>query len=182
MLCQKCKTNQDNTHIKQIINGKLTEMDLCSECAAKMGFKTSIDPFPNIADMMSSFLGMPSMNALAKEVKCEGCGATFSQISKSGKVGCAKCYDTFYERLLPSIKRIHGNTVHTGKRLRTARLESGQAAKDIPVKAEKTELETLQTQLQEAIKTQAFEQAAALRDRINAIKARIDSKKSEGEA
>lgn len=177
MLCQKCNTNQANTHIKQMINGKYTEMDLCSDCAAKMGFKASFSPFPDIADMMSGFLGMPTMSALANEIKCEGCGATFSQISKSGKVGCAKCYETFYDRLLPSIKRIHGNTVHTGKRLRTARLNSGSTAQKESAVEEKTELETLQEQLRSAVKAQEFEQAAALRDRINAIKAR-----QEGEA
>ena len=37
MLCQHCKKNQANTHIKRVINGEKTEMDLCSECAAKLG-------------------------------------------------------------------------------------------------------------------------------------------------
>ncbi len=179
MLCQKCKKNQANTHVKQIINGKLTEMDLCSDCAAKMGFTTSFGSFPNIADMMSGFLGMPTMNALADEVKCGGCGATFSQISKSGKVGCAKCYETFYDRLLPSIKRIHGNTVHTGKRLRTARLKSGEGETPAAVREDKSELETLQEQLRSAVNAQEFEQAAALRDRINELKFRSKNEKND---
>ena len=111
---------------------------------------------------------MPSMTALAREEKCPGCGATFSQISKSGRVGCAKCYDTFFDRLLPTIKRIHGNTVHTGKRLRTARLESGSDNE----KSENTnEIERLSEQLAKAVRDQEFEQAAQLRDRINALKA-----------
>ena len=171
MKCQNCKTRQANTHIKQVINGELTEMDLCQECASKLGFDTSFGSFLDIGSMMSGFLGMPaapSMSALAREEKCPGCGAVFSQISKSGRVGCAKCYDTFYERLLPTIKRIHGNTVHTGKRLRTARLESG-GKKTVEDKAE--QIKTLTEQLSAAVKNQEFEQAAQLRDRINELKA-----------
>ena len=179
MLCQSCKNKQATTHIKTVINGELTEMDLCQECASKLGYDNAFGDFLDIGSMMSGFLGMPmpTISALAREAKCPGCGATFSQITKSGRVGCAKCYDTFYDRLLPMIKRIHGNTVHTGKRLRTARLESGKT-ETAPVqtesKAEKkpTELEQLSEKLAAAIKSQEFEQAAQLRDRINEIKAR----------
>lgn len=176
MLCQKCKNKQANTHIKQVINGELTEMDLCSDCAAKLGFDSGFGGFLDLGSMMSGFLGMPAsagMTALAREEKCPGCGATFSQISKSGKVGCAKCYDTFYDRLLPTIKRIHGNTVHTGKRLRTARLESGSAKKT--ENNVENELESLGRQLSAAVKNQEFEQAAQLRDRINELKAKGES-------
>lgn len=153
-------------------------MDLCSECAAKLGLEESFTDFLNLGSMMSSFLGAPMSTALAREEKCPGCGATYSQISKSGKVGCARCYDTFFDRLLPTIKRIHGNTVHTGKRLRTARLQSGEQPKDESVRPQQTEesvdkkIERLTKQLEKAVKTQEFEQAAQLRDSINELKAK----------
>ena len=38
MLCQNCGKNPATTHIKTIVNGKLTEYDLCSECAREMGY------------------------------------------------------------------------------------------------------------------------------------------------
>ena len=168
MLCQNCKTRQANTHIRQVINGELTELDLCPECAAKLGYENAFSDFLDLGSMMSGFLGMPTVSALAREDKCPGCGATFSQITKSGKVGCAKCYDVFFERLLPTIKRIHGNTVHTGKRLRTARLQSGSSKEQD--EDSRTERETLSEKLQAAVKAQEFEQAAKLRDRINELK------------
>ena len=34
MLCDKCKTNQATVHIRQNINGKVREYDLCDKCAA----------------------------------------------------------------------------------------------------------------------------------------------------
>ncbi len=181
MLCQSCKNKQANTHIKTIVNGELTEMNLCSECAAKMGYGNVFDSFFDIGSLMSGFMGEPSTTALAPERKCPNCGITFAQISKGGRVGCAKCYDVFYDRLLPSIKRIHGNTVHTGKKLRKPQLQSGietSAAVHIDHEKEKpSELQTLEAKLKTAVSNQEFEQAAQLRDRIKELK----SQKGENE-
>ena len=46
---------------------------------------------------------------------CPVCGASLSDISDTGKVGCADCYKTFLNQLMPSIQRMHGNTHHIGK-------------------------------------------------------------------
>ncbi len=171
MLCQSCKNKQANTHIKTIINGELTEMNLCSECAAKMGYGNVFNEFFDIGSLMSGFMGEAMTSALAPETKCPGCGITFAQISKGGRVGCAKCYEIYYDRLLPSIKRIHGNTIHTGKKLRKPQLQSG-----IPEKEDKTDnkvsgIKTLEYKLKTAIEHQEFEEAAKLRDKIRDLKA-----------
>ncbi len=169
MLCQSCKKNQATTHIKNIVNGELTEMHLCSECAAKQGYSNVFDHMFDIGSFMSGFMGEPSF-ALATEKHCPNCGITFSQITKSGRVGCAKCYDVFYDRLIPSIKRIHGNTFHTGKRLRKPQLKSGENHTINAEVSQKSELERLSSELQNAVKNQEFEKAAQLRDKINALK------------
>ncbi len=171
MLCQSCQKNQATTHIKNIVNGELTEKHLCSECAANQGYGNVFDHMFDIGSFMSGFMGEPSF-ALAAEKRCPNCGITFSQITKGGRVGCARCYDTFYDRLIPSIKRIHGNTYHTGKRLKKPELESGEKNVKADVKTPpKSELETLNEELKSAVKSQEFERAAQLRDRINALKA-----------
>ena len=169
MLCQSCKKNQATTHIKNIVNGELTEMHLCSECAAKQGYSNVFDHMFDIGSFMSGFMGEPSF-ALATEKHCPNCGITFSQITKSGRVGCAKCYDVFYDRLIPSIKRIHGNTFHTGKRLRKPQLKSGENHTINAEVSQKSELERLSSERQNAVKNQEFEKAAQLRDKINALK------------
>ena len=93
------------------------------------------------------------------EVRCEGCGATFSDIVRTGKAGCAKCYETFYEQLLPSLQRIHGKTKHTGKVPQSA---SQQAKKN-------HHLAQLKEQLNQAVEAQDYEQAAKLRDEIQSL-------------
>ncbi len=169
MLCQSCQKKQANTHIKSVVNGELTEMVLCSDCAAKMGYGNVFSHMFDIGSLMSGFMGEPNTAALATEKRCPNCGITFSEISKSGRVGCAKCYDVFYERLLPSIKRIHGNTVHTGKKLHKPQLASGTESEN-KKQAKLNPIDELSKQLETAIANQEFEKAAQLRDKINELK------------
>lgn len=161
MLCQSCQKKQANTHIKSIVNGELTEIMLCSDCAEKMGYGNVFSHMFDIGSLMSGFMSEPTTSALAAEKRCPMCGSTFSSISKSGKVGCAKCYEVFYDRLLPSIKRIHGNTVHTGKRAASPAEENASTSID--------RINLLKEQLKTAVDNQEFEKAAELRDAIKQL-------------
>ena len=38
MLCQSCGKKTATTHIKTIVNGKLTEYHLCPDCAKQKGY------------------------------------------------------------------------------------------------------------------------------------------------
>lgn len=164
MKCQKCGTNNANTHVKTIINGEFKEYSLCSECAKKMGY-TNI--FGNMEDDFSSFLGSFFGNALparTQATRCDFCGSTYSDITKSGHVGCAKCYEIFGDQLLPSIRRIHGNTTHCGKNSAQSKSNPSQPSKEEKIKE-------LQEQLNTAIEEQNFEYAAELRDKIKEMEA-----------
>ena len=98
-----------------------------------------------------------------KEEKCPKCGYTFSDIAKSGKLGCADCYRKFYDKLLPSLQRIHGKIKHTGKQAMIP-VQANTEPKINPVAK-------LKEDLQKAIEEQNFEQAAVLRDRIKEMEA-----------
>lgn len=160
MLCQSCGQNQATTHIKTIVNGELAEVSLCRECAQKLGYSSFFGSFGMDFD---KFLGsLMGGNRVQKSKKrCECCGSTFEDIAKSGKVGCANCYDIFYDELLPSIQRIHGKTVHIGKLAKSAGNE---------VKIKST-IAKLKEELTAAIKEQEFEKAAKLRDEIKELEA-----------
>ena len=85
-------------------------------------------------------------------------------------VGCADCYEKFYDRLLPSIQRIHGRTKHVG------RVPYTEVPDEKKPEAKKKELSTeekiakLQEDMQKAIDCQNFEQAAVIRDEIKELK------------
>ena len=168
MKCQKCGANNANTHVKTIINGEFKEYDLCSECAKQMGY-TNV--FGSIEDEFSNFLGSFFGNVLparTQATRCEFCGSTYSDIAKSGHVGCANCYDVFGEQLLPSIRRMHGNTTHCGKN--SGRADSQKAAKPAEETKEQ-KIARLRSELDKAVKEQNFELAAELRDKIKGLEA-----------
>ena len=162
MLCQSCEKRQASTHIKTILNGELREFDLCPECAAKLGYGSFFNNFGfDIDKLFGSF--MDSNEGRKKTKRCNFCGSSFDEIAKTGKVGCAHCYEEFYDELLPSIRRIHGRTNHTGKLARSAGTE---------VKV-KNEIAKCKAELEQAIKTQEFEKAAELRDKIKELEKNI---------
>ncbi|MCR4925292.1 MAG: UvrB/UvrC motif-containing protein [Clostridiales bacterium] len=159
MLCQNCNKREATTHVKKIINAEESELHLCSECAAKLGYGNLFHNFGfSLGDIFGSFLNNSSA-LLGDELRCEKCGSSFNDIAHSGKVGCANCYKTFYDRLLPSLQRIHGKTFHSGK---MGSLASAEAIKE-------NKVEDLKSQLDAAVKEQNFELAATLRDEIKDI-------------
>ncbi|NLG92980.1 MAG: hypothetical protein GX485_05440 [Clostridiales bacterium] len=157
MLCESCGKNPVVTHVKRIINGKLTEYLLCAECAQRLGYGNLLTELGgNYGSLLGEFFGEFERTDL---VRCECCGASFNDIVRSGKVGCAECYRTFYDRLIPLIQRVHGNTKHRGK------MPGGSMIKTPP----QEQLSLMRRELREAIRTENFEQAANLRDRIKEL-------------
>ena len=157
MLCEKCGKNPATTYVKRTINGLTTEYHLCAACASGVG---GFD----LGSFWGSLFAEPSARPIADTLRCEGCGKTFREIVSSGKAGCPSCYVTFYDRLLPSVQRIHGKTGHVGK---------VPSALEESVSAEK-ELRQLRGQLNQAIAEQEYEKCAALRDRIRELEGGVD--------
>ena len=164
MLCQNCGKYEATTHVKRIINGESAEAHLCSDCAKALGYNDVFGGFGNtFTDLLGSFFGEPQTASLSsRTIRCEKCGNTFQDIVNNGKLGCADCYLTFYDKLLPSLQRIHGKTKHEGKNPTIIKTEVNTVVNPI---------EVLEDELQAAINEQNFEKAAELRDKINEMKA-----------
>ncbi|MBR6408600.1 MAG: UvrB/UvrC motif-containing protein [Clostridia bacterium] len=160
MLCEHCGKNVANTHVKRTINGKTYEAMLCPECAAEMGFGSLMGTI-NLGSLLgSTFTEALSGKRIAEnQIVCPQCGASFSDITQTGRVGCAKCYEIFYDRLVPSLQRIHGKTRHAGKLPSGAGIEAKR----------RNELDSLRQQLAQAVENQEYEKAAQLRDSIRGI-------------
>lgn len=164
MLCQNCGKNEATTHIKQIINGDMAESHLCSDCASHLGYSDMFSGFGiNLSGLFGGLLGdmMPSVSA-GKSPRCPKCGTSFEEIVRIGKVGCADCYRTFYDKLLPSIQRIHGKIKHSGKVTNSAPVEPAEETTE-------EKIEKLKAAMNEAVAKQEFETAAKIRDEIKAL-------------
>ncbi|MBQ2136054.1 MAG: UvrB/UvrC motif-containing protein [Clostridia bacterium] len=156
MLCEKCGKNNATTHIKSVVNGVVSEKNLCGYCAAKEGY--SGIAHNSLAGMLASMFG--DVTGFAPSVaakKCSVCGASFSDIAESGRVGCSECYKAFYEELLPYLKRVHGGTKHAGRVPNKAPLM---------VKPKEITVDDLRLKLNELVREEKFEEAAVIRDKI----------------
>lgn len=160
MLCQNCGKHEATTHIKRIVNGESTEAHLCADCAKSLGYSNVFSDFGfGFSDMLSSLFEPAAIGAFSNSVlRCEKCGSSFNDIVKSGKVGCSDCYETFYDKLMPSIERIHGRTRHEGK-----------IANGSPEQKKNAKVDELKEQLQAAVNLQDYETAAKLRDEIKEL-------------
>jgi len=158
MLCQICKSEEATVHIKEIINGKYTELHLCHRCAEERGLTESLlspgSVFANLMSGLADFVKSPLL--LQEEKKCPECGLPYTSIINKGKMGCASCYETFRDYIFPLLERIHGKATHRGKVPQRITTESRV----------KTKLYQLQRELEEAVKKEEYEKAAELRDKI----------------
>lgn len=167
MLCQKCGKRTATVHFKQVINGAAHEEYLCSECAnggaGIYSFEKGID------DLFGGlFAGSRAADTRTKK-SCPLCGATIRDISLSGKVGCAKCYEVFKNELKGTVTGIHGNVHHVGR-------APGNHAEE---RKRQAEIEELKRKQQKAVEEQNYELAAELRDKIKALSQRNDGKEAE---
>ena len=84
---------------------------------------------------------------------------TFAEFQKSGRLGCANCYAAFGENMRKMLGSIHGHTHHVGK-------VPGYLEEEVRAKQQ---IDDLRRQMDEAVRTEDFERAAELRDRIRAL-------------
>ena len=117
----------------------------------------------DLGNLLGGFIGNGSQSS--QITRCPTCGASFDEITQSGKIGCADCYHTFRSQLMPVIQRIHGTTHHKGKVPGGSALRiTGGQHQIMPV--QESPLEEKKRLLKQAIEKQDFEQAAVLRDEI----------------
>ena len=145
------------------------ETNLCDVCAQEenhIGFGEPKWMLQSIfADLFNQ--AIPGGKSLEKDkgtsVQCEQCGFTDTQFSKVGKLGCPKCYDLFENKLNPVLRRVHGNTRHTGK---IPKRTGGDIGK-------RKEIAELKQELKAAIDREEYEKAAVIRDKIRGLEDKL---------
>ncbi len=163
MICNKCNKNEATFFLEQNINGNITKIALCPECAKEYNDKT-FNPYSTFNLLGGLFQPLSVSKARNTEIKkCTLCASTFADISKNGRVGCAECYKVFKDELTPTVKRIHGNVKHVGRN--PGGLKRNGSNSDGKTEA----ISDLKRQLNEAVAREDYETAAILRDKIRGL-------------
>jgi protein arginine kinase activator len=160
MLCDECGQRPASVRITKVVNGQKAEMNLCEECAKVKGeFQLVLGPHVSITNMLSGLFGREPETSRGEIERCELCGMTFADFAKAGRLGCSACYARFEQRLDPVLRRIHGSHEHVG---RAPKRLFGHINL-------KREIEQLRQELDKAVKAEAYETAAVLRDKIREL-------------
>ncbi len=153
MKCNNCGKKEANIKYTENINGKKQELNLCYDCAEKLGvidFSNSFAPmFTSIFSTVPDFL---------EEVRCDSCGYTLDDYKRTGLFGCDHCYDVFEDSIDDILLKIHGKNRHVKN------LNSYTEKED-----KEDNVESLKRKLQDLIKEEKYEEAAVIRDKIKKI-------------
>lgn len=171
MLCERCGKKNAEVHIRQSIQGVVSEHHLCKDCARELtsAWKPGSDflefSIGSFLENLCKTLGPETQQqgkATSVVPSCPRCGLDFESFRKTGRFGCAECYQAFREWIRPLFTRIHGSETYRGP-------VPGTSA----VHGIHDELERLKKQLKEAVSEERYEMAATLRDRIRILEGRL---------
>ncbi|MBI4706307.1 MAG: UvrB/UvrC motif-containing protein [Candidatus Omnitrophica bacterium] len=160
MFCDICGKNAATVHLTEIIDSQMNELHLCEGCARKKS--EEMEQQFGLSDLLAGMaeFGKPVKEKEAVHAKCANCGLTYADFKKVGRLGCGECYNAFRKYLGPLLKRIHGSSQHVGK----------SPVKLVKIAKKKAgDLQDLRTKLQLAIESEAFEEAAKIRDQIKEL-------------
>jgi len=167
MKCEFC--DQDaSVFLTQLVEGSVKHVHLCADCAKEHGVT---DPTGfSLADLL---FGGPAAAAVAPAVApkpsaappqasgkmCPSCGFTLEDLQRVRRMGCPDCYQAFATEVSQVIRSMHAGPTHQGK------VPAGLMARQVLHQR----ISELQSKLDEAISTEHYEDAAALRDQIRRL-------------
>lgn len=164
MLCQNCQQREANVQITKTVNGEMTKLYLCDQCAQKAQEVNLVFHPGIIPEFLQALFDFTSTPQSPKEESCPQCGRTLSEITQAGKLGCSACYQKFESQLEPLLRKIHGGGRHVGK----IPMRQGTAIR------EKVEIQKLKEKLQQLVQKEEFEAAATVRDQIRQLEQNLE--------
>jgi protein arginine kinase activator len=176
MMCDDCSVRPANFHLKAVSEDGVREKNLCAVCMAKYQRRIPGLDFSNLAGILSGiFESKGSDNAEAPDEEtsalvCDGCGTTYGEFRKNGRLGCSNCYAAFREPLEALLLRVHGNLQHAGRM-------PGGIQNDVSIKMN---IDKLKQNLVKAIASEEYEQAAQIRDQIRSLTAQLEEAEANG--
>ena len=178
MLCEECGVREATIAVVVRAGRESTTRHLCPECMKKVHQELLGKP---IQDLLSGILSAISDGdesaSLQEDIVCPQCGRSLHEFQRTGRLGCAGCYQAFREQLQPMLLRIHGRAQHAGFQPEAAAESAAEKAAEKPANAaaaaavpdRKAELTRLMAQ---AVAVEDFETAALLRDELRALQAK----------
>jgi protein arginine kinase activator len=169
MICQNCQKNEASVLVTEVspaaeapeagtAKPEVHEQQLCEGCARALDLPYAPVPKKSPVDIWK--LLQLSANQTRKKAgpACPACGMTLDEFRKKGRLGCPQDYEVFRAHLVDVLERVHGSVKHSGRIPGSSAPLPGSDRIDV-----------LRQELEHAIRSEAYESAARLRDEIRAI-------------
>lgn len=166
MKCESCQKKDATIHLTQVIDGNVKKLNLCQDCALDSGIDLN-SPI-SITDVLLGLGAQPqsaSPAAAEFDLSCSRCQLTRAEFKKRARLGCSDCYHAFMGELSSLTKAMHHSGQHVGK-IPARQGNDARLAAQIAV---------LKKDIETAIAKEQYEEAANLRDKINALKLSVQS-------
>ena len=137
----------------------IREHHLCDLCAKERDLPHMPVVKNTMADIWKLLQYSAQQTRKRAVIRCPDCGMTLEEFRKKGRLGCPKDYDVFRPHIEELLERVHGATSHKGR---------------IPGLSERELLRIqrmtdLQQELEIAIREEAYENAARIRDELKEL-------------
>jgi protein arginine kinase activator len=140
-----------------LANATTSEQWLCETCAQS---HHGVHGQANLAEVWKLLQAQrPGARKPAPGAACPDCGMTLRDFRQRGRLGCPKDYEIFGAQLRDLLERIHGAARHVGR----------SPNSDEAAILRRKRLDELQQELASAIRDEAYEHAAKLRDEIKSL-------------
>jgi len=166
MKCDICGKNKAVIHIQQIAGNEEINISICEKCAKAKGLTINNTELNiNIKNLLKNFIEIKKAVTESDFVKmCYVCGKTLEDIKKREKAGCPECYKEFRRYISSFLKANTISVEHRGKYPFKINILSQRIQK----------INNLQSLLNQAVKSEHFEKAAYLRDKIKLMEKQLE--------
>jgi len=165
--CSECKKAIAVRYV-EIVGSVTTQTSMCADCPELQRRLYGANPKELVSNSLSD-----------AELVCGNCGTTLENVRRGHSLGCAECYTVFSDALIQelySLNRLPSKIITEKKSgpIHIGRTPGERLAVNLSSK-----LLALNESLKETLKREDYEQAALLRDQINALTHEEKSHKPE---
>jgi len=184
MICQNCLKNVATVHVTEIVEAvpsqpgatdskkapkspgppqvaerTVHEQHLCDVCAQTMDLPHTPAAKKTVADIWKLLQLSAQQTRKKPSQTCPACGMTLDEFRKKGRLGCPKDYEIFGTHIGDLLERVHGARTHVGRVPGTSEAEMERIKR----------VSDLRARLDAAVRDEAYESAARLRDELKAL-------------
>jgi protein arginine kinase activator len=169
MICELCQKQAANVHVTEITHAPkaaVVQRHMCEACARSLELPSVpvviAKSAPEIPPEVLKWLRQSAQRARADgSLVCPQCGMSLAEFRSKGRFGCAKDYEVFRAHVEPLLLRVHNARAHRGR----------LPGMDESSLRRQRSISDLRTKLEAAIREEAYESAARLRDQIQQLEA-----------